>query len=184
MIAYLRGPVIALNFTSSIIDVSGVGYEVTLSHQAAASLSVGDEAEIFVAESIREDSYQLYGFVDPAQRQLYFQLNSVTGVGPKATMAILSDHSVEEIEQAIRAGSIGLFSSVSGVGRKTASRIILELKGKLELAPQKIASDDPAYQALISLGFSARQAAGVLKDLPSTMELNERVKIALKDLSK
>lgn len=170
--------------TQVIVDVHGVGYEVNLTKQASEVIQIDQTCALYIAESIHEDSYQLFGFVDVRQRGLYFQLNSVSGVGPKATMAILSNNSVEDIEQAILAGDITLFSNVSGIGRKTASRIVLELKGKLELAPQKTAADDPAYQALITLGFSARQAAAAIKDLPSDMGLDGKVRLALKALSK
>ncbi len=184
MIARLRGEVISKDFTTVIIDVAGVGYEIQLSRQAADVLGVGNTAELFIAENIREDSYNLFGFIDVKQRGLYYQLNSVSGVGPKATMAILSGNTVEDIEVAIIAGNVGLFSNVSGIGRKTASRIVLELKGKLELAPQKAAADDPVYQALISLGYSAKQASAAVKDLPTEGGLDTRLKYALKELAK
>ena len=184
MIARLRGEIVGKDFTTVILDVAGVGYEIQLSRQAADAMSVGSKAVLYIAENIREDSYNLFGFIDIRQRGLYYQLNSVSGVGPKATMAILSGNAVEDIEAAIVAGNVVLFSSVSGIGRKTASRIVLELKGKLELAPQKAAADYPAYQALISLGYSAKQAASAVKDLPAEGSLDIKVKQALKELAK
>lgn len=184
MIARLHGEIVGKDFTTVIVDVAGVGYEVQLSRQAADSLGVGKTATLYIAENIREDSHNLFGFIDIRQRGLYYQLNSVSGVGPKATMAILSGNTVEDIEAAIIAGNVGLFSNVSGIGRKTASRIVLELKGKLELAPQKAAADDPVYQALISLGYTAKQASSAVKDLPTEGELEQRLKHALKELAK
>lgn len=193
MIARLSGTIIAQQFQTVIVDVGGVGYEVVLSRQAADKFRQGAKAEIFIAESIREDSYTLYGFVDADQRALYYQLNSVSGVGPKAAMSIISDHSTREIETAIAAGDTAVFASVSGIGGKTASRIVLELRGKLELAGIAGAQDDPVFQALIKLGYSAKQAADAMKaikNLPadlsdlSNMSNEAKVKAALKELSK
>ena len=183
MIALLSGTITSKHFHTAIIDVGGVGYEVVLSQQAADQLREGEQATIFNAEAIREDSYTLYGFVDAAQRALYFQLNSVTGVGPKAALSIISGHNAVEIETAIAAGDTTVFSSVSGIGGKTASRIVLELRGKLELAGIAGAQDDPVYQALLNLGFSAKQAAESIRHLPSDLTTEAKVKAALKVLS-
>jgi len=184
MIARLSGTIIAQNFHTVIIDVGGVGYEVVLSQQAAERFHEGAAATIHIAEAIREDSYTLYGFVDAAQRALYFQLNSVSGVGPKAAMSIISGHSATEIEKAIAAGDTTVFSNVSGIGRKTASRIVLELRGKLELAGIAGAQEDPVYQALMNLGFSAKQSAEATKNLPPDLSVEAKVKAALKELSR
>ncbi len=184
MIARLSGTILSKNFSTVIIDVGNIGYEVQLTRQAADRVQEGDKAEVFIAENIREDSYQLYGFSDMNQRALYYQLTSVSGVGPKAAMAILSGHDSVEIETAISTGNTSLFSNVSGIGNKTASRIVLELRGKLELASQAKASEDPVYQALMSLGFSAKQAGEAIKNLPADMSTETKVKEALKVLAK
>ena len=99
-------------------------------------------------------------------------------------MSIISGHSTAEIEKAIAAGDISVFSSVSGIGRKTASRIVLELRGKLELTNITGAQEDPVYQALLNLGFSAKQSADAMKNLPSDLTTEQKVKAALKELSR
>lgn len=185
MIASLKGTVTAKDLGTITIDVHDVGYEVTPTLPAYSETKVGDKATFHIAEDIKEDSFTLYGFKTAEERNMYYQLTSVTGVGPKAAMAILSKHPVEEIEKAIVAGTIALFSNVSGIGKKTAGRIILELKGRLVAEPEKAqVINDPAYQALITLGYSAKQAGEAVKDLPTELSLNERVKRALQELAK
>ncbi len=185
MIAKISGTVSEKLTASIIVDVMGVGYEVFLTPRAYDATLLGEKAHWYIAEQIKEDEHTLYGFVHIAERQMYFQLNSVSGVGPKAAMAILSHHEVSDIQEGIIADNITLFSNVSGIGKKTAQRIILELKGKLVDAPEKKTTpDDPAYLALISLGYSAKDAVVALEGVDSHLETNERVKQALKGNSK
>lgn len=181
MIAKISGTVSEKLVTSVIVDVMGVGYEVFLTPRAFDTILPGEKANLYIAEQIKEDEHTLYGFIHLDERQMYFQLNSVSGVGPKAAMAILSHHQVDDIQDGIMTDNITIFSNVSGIGKKTAQRIILELKGKLVEAPEKKASpDDPAYLALLSLGYSAKDAAAALQNVETNLETNERVKQALK----
>lgn len=181
MIAKISGTVSEKLTTSIIVDVMGVGYEVFLNPRAYDAVLQDEKIELYIAEQIKEDEHTLYGFVQQAERQMYFQLNSVSGVGPKAAMAILSYHEVSDIQNGIVADNITIFSNVSGIGKKTAQRIILELKGKLVEAPEKKTSaDDPAYLALLSLGYNAKDAITALEGIDSNLETNERVKQALK----
>lgn len=185
MIASLHGIVREKLNVSYILDVAGVGYEIFPTSEDYFKIETDSELTVYVAESIKEDSYTLFGFSELDQRKMYFQLTSVSGVGPKAAMSILSKHSVEELEGAIMQGNITLFSNVSGIGKKTAQRIILDLKGKLVAVPDKVElSHDPAYQALMSLGYSAVQAREAVRDLPSDITLDAKVKLALKELAK
>ncbi|MBI2798532.1 Holliday junction branch migration protein RuvA [Candidatus Saccharibacteria bacterium] len=181
MIAKITGTVSELLTASAIVDVAGVGYEVFVTPTTHERISVNDQAVLYIAEQIKEDAHTLYGFLTLNERNMYYSLTSVTGVGPKAGVAILSHHSVEEIQSGILAGNISLFSNVSGIGKKTAQRIILELKGKLVEAPmQKANPDDPAHQALISLGFTAKDAMIALEHVDKKLDTNQRVKEALK----
>lgn len=185
MIASLHGIVREKFDTSYILEVGGIGYEIFPTAQEYFTLEAGQAVTVYIAESIKEDSYTLFGFSQLPARQAYFRLTSVSGVGPKAAMSILSKHSVEEVDTAIAQGNITLFSDVSGIGKKTAQRIILELKGKLVSAPnKKDLSADPAYQALLSLGFSAAQAGAAIKDLPTELGLDEKVRRALKEIGR
>ncbi len=181
MIAKISGTVTEKLSTSVIVDVAGVGYEVFLTPRAYDTVLQGNNAEIYIAEQIKEDEHTLYGFFQLSEREMYFQLNSVSGVGPKAAMAILSHYQVEDIQNGIVTDNITIFSNVSGIGKKTAQRIILELKGKLVEAPTKQAKpDDPAYLALISLGYTTKDAAAALDGVDTSLNTNDRVKQALK----
>lgn len=185
MIAYLKGQLQKLSGQSAIVLVNGVGYEVLLTPQAALQLAASDEVELYVAEHIKEDQYSLFGFQTAAERILYYQLTSVSGVGPKAAMAILSAHSVAEIEAAIANGDIALFAGVSGVGKKTAQRVILELKGKLDVEQiGKSSAADPVYQALIGLGFAPKQVEEMMRGLPAELSTEEKIKQALRGAKK
>ena len=184
MIALLRGTVLSRDMERIVLDVGGVGYEVIVTVQAAGQLTEGQSATLLIAENIKDDSYTLYGFIDSAQKTFYRQLLSVNGVGPKAAMTILSSHEVTDLLEAVRTGQPALFSSVSGVGSKTAQRIVLELKGKIDLSEQGSASNDSAHQALVSLGYSTQQAGQVLAKLDISLPVGERIKQALKELGK
>jgi Holliday junction DNA helicase RuvA len=182
MIARLTGKVLEKSPNNNIVvEVGGVGYELVVPGQFAAELQEGRSATFFVAEHIKEDQYTLIGFANEQARAMYYKLTSVNGVGPKAALAILSTHDVTEIQSAILEDQIGVFSSVSGIGRKTAQRIILELKGKLVASSeQEMSSKDQAYQALLSLGYSAKDAQSALKGIDTSLSTQERIKQALK----
>lgn len=185
MIAYLNGVVKSLEGDTVVIDVGGVGYEAHITPTAARQIAVGDKLELHIAEHIKEDHYSLFGFLTNLERATYGQLTSVSGVGPKAAMAVLAAHSSGEIDSAIIEGKIELFSTISGIGKKTAQRIILELQGKLVEAPTKASlADDAAYQALLSLGYQAAQARKMLAPIDINLPIDARVKAALQGKTK
>lgn len=186
MIAKITGTTEEFLTRSIIVDVSGVGYEIFITDAERESITIGEILCFYIAENIKEDEHTLYGFLDIAGRDMYYQLTSVNGVGPKAAMAILSAHNSTEIATAIVQDNITLFSAVSGIGKKTAQRIILDLKGKLvDNEAEIIQSDeDPAYQALLSLGYKPKDAQYALKDVASDLNTQERVKQALKGVTK
>lgn len=168
-----------------VLDVAGVGYGVTVTPQVMSQLAEGEEATLLIAENIKEDSYTLYGFLDPEQKQLYTKLLSVNGVGSKVAMAILASTETTNLVEAIRRGNVVVFSNVSGVGAKTAQRIVLELKGKIDLSGNgAAAAEDPAHQALVSLGYSAQQASEALRGIAPGMPTADKVKAALKGLKR
>ncbi len=182
MIAKITGTVQDFLPNSVIIDVGGIGYEVFITNSEKDIVVTNETQTFYIAENIKEDDHTLYGFLDLAGRSMYYQLNSVSGVGPKAAMSILATHTTDEIAQAILQDNISLFSAVSGIGKKTAQRIILDLKGKLvdEVETQVVDREDPAYQALLSLGYKSKDATNVLKNIPLDLSTQERVKQALK----
>jgi len=186
MIAKINGTITDVTSGGVIIDVSGIGYEVLLTDTHKKDSILNSSVSFYIAENIKEDEHTLYGFEDIDTRTLYYQLTSVSGVGPKAAMSILSAHSSSEVAEAIFRDNIGLFSSVSGIGKKTAQRIILDLKGKLVNTEEKtdVDSDDAAYKALISLGYRSADAKEALKEVSRELNTQERVKQALKGARK
>lgn len=186
MIAKINGTITDIISGGVIVDVSGIGYEVLLTDTHKDDIALNNEVSFYIAENIKEDEHTLYGFADIDTRTLYYQLTSVSGVGPKAAMSILSAHSSSEVAEAILRDNIGLFSSVSGIGKKTAQRIILDLKGKLVNAEEKtdFDSNDAAYKALMSLGYRSTDAKEALKDVAKDLNTQERVKQALKGVGK
>jgi Holliday junction DNA helicase RuvA len=185
MIARIKGVISEKLDSSVVIELNGIGYEILVPANTLLSVNEGDEHLLYIAENIKEDEYSLFGFPTRDARQIYYKLTSVNGVGPKAAMSILSAHSADDVQNAILSDDVNLFSSVSGIGKKTAQRIILDLKGKL-VEVEKIEADesDQAYQALISLGYSAKDAQTVLKDIDSNLSTQERIKLALKGAKK
>lgn len=185
MIARLKGVVATREHDRIVLDVHGVGYEIIMPTRNAASYGVGDEIEVQIAENIREDSYDLYGFELEADRRLYYKLVAISGVGAKMAHAIVSTYDAQTLTAIIDAEEIARLSQVSGVGRKTAQRIILELRGKLVASGESAAAmSDPAMQALLQLGYRADQAQAALKGVDTGLETGERVKQALREIGK
>ena len=185
MIARIKGEIAEKLDSSVVVDINGIGYEIFVPANYLLSINEKDVGVFYIAENIKEDEYSLFGFPTREARQIYYKLTSVNGVGPKAAMSILSAHSTEEVQKAILSDDVNLFSSVSGIGKKTAQRIILDLKGKL-VQVEKVEADesDQAYQALISLGYSSKDAQSVLKDIDSSLSTQVRIKLALKGSKK
>jgi Holliday junction DNA helicase RuvA len=186
MIAGLRGELQAIANNWAIVDVGGLSFQV---HMPASTLStlgaVGEEVELHTHLHLREDNATLYGFATPEELALFQTLTTVSGVGPKLALAMLSAMSVEKLTMAIASGSAELLAEMPGVGKKMASRLVLELKGKLAaggLAPAELAEENTdVLAALTSLGYSVREATRAIATLPQDQKLGleERVKLAL-----
>jgi len=195
VISRLRGRVIEKTPTSVVIDVGGVGYLVSVPLTAGASLR-DDEAELFIQTEVREDAFQLFGFLTREDRELFRILRDVQGIGPQTALAILSSVSPEEFCRAVREQNPARFLGIPRVGRKTAERILLELREKnLSFAgdapqPGSAAVESDHFQdavaALESLGYKPQEAARAVgeasKDEPGA-GLEELVRSALKRLS-
>lgn len=185
MIATVEGVVAEKLGDSLIIELSGLGYEVVVPVSDWGSAAVGKSAKFYIYDHIREDSHTLFGFSTQGAKQLFVKLLSVSGVGPKVAMQVMSAASLDRLQQAIAAGDADLFKGVSGVGKKTAERIMVELRGKVESGAGvgAASSGDPAYQALQGLGYTAVQAAEAVAKVPSEITNDqERIKAALKQL--
>jgi holliday junction DNA helicase RuvA len=190
MIATLQGIVIEQNNSGIVLLVGGVGYGVTLSMDDAALTPVGAEALLHIAENIKEDAYDLYGFIAQTKKELYRQLVSVNGVGPKAAMALLSVGSEQEIRQAIASGDTALLSRANGVGKKVAERVVVDLKSKVGLlegaqATAFLHSDpnadsDEAVQGLVALGYSLADAKSALATIDTSLSTELRIRHVLR----
>ena len=180
MIARLRGQAVARTTDGLVLDVNGVGYLV------AATPSVRSDGEVTVHTylHVREDALQLYGFADAAERELFVQLLSVNGVGPKVALAIVSGSPAAELRRAIVLEDIARFQAIPGIGKKTAERIVLELKeklaGDLDIVPVHTAGDATARDALVELGWTPVEAERALAETDPDAPPEERVRQALR----
>ena len=181
MIASVRGTVLAASETSAIIDVGGVGLEITVTPGRARQLQVGSEATLSTALIVREDDLALYGFSDAEERAVFDLLRGVTGVGPKSAMGVLAVMDPDEIATAVVAEDDAAFRRVSGIGPKTAKLIIVSLAGKMRAVTAgntaaqtgKTAVGDSVLIALVGLGWSERVAAQALEDAAAAAQGNE-----------
>ncbi|MCD8205995.1 MAG: Holliday junction branch migration protein RuvA [Clostridia bacterium] len=186
MIAYLRGEILSINDKSAIILAGDVGYEVFLSGSAARALSGKKEGAVYTYLSVREDEVSLYGFSSPEEKELFLKLISVQGVGPKLGVTILSQLDVEKLALAIARSDFGALTAVRGLGKKTAERIILELKEKISEMYAVTSSDgedasmtqttgyEDLVVALMSLGYTKAESSKAInraiQNGASTME--------------
>jgi holliday junction DNA helicase RuvA len=191
MIGKLTGTLGDKNPPQVLVDCNGVGYEVDVPMSTFYNLpSVGDKVTLLTHFVVREDAQILYGFASSSERAAFRQLIRISGVGPRTALAVLSGMSVADIAQAVTAQDAARLQKVPGIGKKTAERLLLELKGKigadLGLPAAAAGSDAQAdiLQALIALGYSDKEAAAALKSLPADVGVSEGIKQALKALSR
>lgn len=190
MIGRLHGKLLEKNPPQILIDVSGVGYEVDVPMSTFCNLpEVGGELTLYTHFVVREDAELLYGFATLAERAVFRALIKISGVGPKIALALLSGITVDQLKDAVDRGETGLLTKVPGIGKKTAERLVLELKGKLAgtgaataAVPTSGARADVAT-ALIALGYSEREAAAATKKLPEDCTVNDGLRLALKSLT-
>ena len=167
MIAHLRGRLLAKHPNQAIVETGGVGYEVTISVPTFSDLpGVGSEVALHIHTHVREDSIALYGFLRPAEKQLFEKLINVSGIGPKLAITILSGMVADEMVGAIRGNDIARLTRIPGIGRKTAERLVLELRDKLPAAtggevpaaPTMSAVEEDVLSALMNLGYQRAAA--------------------------
>ena len=188
MIGRLTGLLAEKSPPQLLIDVNGVGYEVDVPMSSFYNLpGLGERVTLLTHFIVREDAQILFGFLTHEERQTFRQLIKITGVGPRMALSLLSGLSVGELAQAVARQETGRLVKVPGIGKKTAERLLLELKGKLAdaiSAPASVANDAQAdiLQALIALGYGDREAAVALKSLPAGASVSDGIKLALKAL--
>ena len=196
MIYYVHGEVTVLEPGFAVIDCNGVGYGCAVTAYTAAQLKLGQKAKLYITEAIREDAFDLYGFVSREEQRCYQLLTSVNGVGPKAAMSILSSGGPQNFTLAVMTGDEKMLTAAQGIGKKIAQRIILELKdkvggGAMELdfstgpavtAPVSNNAAALANAALQELGYSPAEVATALKGAPADASTEELVRFALRNM--
>jgi holliday junction DNA helicase RuvA len=187
VISRLRGKAVAWDADGLVLDVNGVGYRLFATPAAMRKADGADEVVIETHLHVREDAMQLFGFADADERELFEQLLSVSGVGPKVALAIVSGYSPAELRRAIVREDDALFQTIPGIGKKTAQRVVLELKEKIAPlaaveAPHLGAGDGHivARDALVELGYSAAEAEQRLAAIDPDLPPAERVREALR----
>jgi Holliday junction DNA helicase RuvA len=190
MIGRLSGQLAEKSPPLVLIDVNGVGYEVDVPMSTFYSLpALGERVALLTHQVVREDAHQLFGFLTPSERATFRMLIKISGIGPRMALSILSGLSVTDLADAVSRQEGGRLQKVPGIGKKTAERLLLELKGKLgpdlssAAAPVNDAQSD-IVQALIALGYNEREAGATLKTLPADVGVSEGIKLALKALSR
>ena len=190
MIGKFTGTLGDKNPPQVLVECHGVGYEVQVPMSTFYNLpGKGEPVSLLTHFVVREDAQVLYGFETAAEREAFRQLIKISGVGPRTALSVLSGMSVGELAQAVTLQQVGRLVKVPGIGKKTAERLLLELKGKLGADighPASVASDAQAdiLQALVALGYSDKEAALSLKALPAAVGVSEGIKLALKALSR
>jgi Holliday junction DNA helicase RuvA len=191
MIAHISGSILDVRLNQLVIDVGGIGYQVTVAPELAADSRVGQSISLHTSLVVREDSWTLFGFSNADAKNLFEQLQSVTGIGPKVASALLAVYQPEELRSAIAAQDNAALERVPGIGKKVASRIILELKDKFGGGYRSKSSLSGPWRtqvigALTGLGYSAKEAESALDDVlsdfgrtPTEADLPEMLKLAL-----
>lgn len=195
MIATLTGKVSEKLFDEVVIDVNGVGYGAYVTQEDAVRLELDTEVKLYIYEHVREQAHDLFGFIEVDTQQLFEKLLEVSGVGPKMALSMLSIGQAKALKQAIASGDTSFIQQASGVGKRLAERVVVELKDKVGLlgvdlktagllSSNQTLQQDEAIQALTTLGFNSADAMQALKDVDTNLPLEERVRLALKQVSK
>jgi Holliday junction DNA helicase RuvA len=191
MIATLNGKVSEVLADQVVLDVSGVGYGLYVVAEDHGRLANGQSAKLYVYEHIREQAHDLFGFLSADTKSLFEQLLGVNGVGPKMALSVLSNGSASEVRRAIAGGDVKFMQRASGVGKRVAERIVVDLKDKVGLIGVDLSTtgmlqgegmlmQDEAVEALVALGYSAHDAAVALKHVDQELPVEARVTLALK----
>ena len=189
MFRYLKGFVTEKGDSFIVIDINGVGYKALTTLSTIAKTNIDEEYKIYCHLHVREDILDIFGFIEEQELEIFKKLIGISGVGPRSALSILNVASVKELIAAINSGKSDLLTKVSGIGRKTAERVVLELKDKLEDKTDnetlnRLESDVDVEEALESLGYNKRQAKEATQNLPQELEgFENRLKEALKHIS-
>jgi holliday junction DNA helicase ruvA len=188
MIAHISGKIVEKFAGSVIVDVAGVGYEVIVPSNEFERVILGDDIKFYTYHNITDRSQELFGFSSLAAKKLFELLITVQGIGPRAGVAIMSLGETEDVRNSIACEDVKFIQKASGVGKKSAERVILDLKDKVGMAISKpdgvgdsiILASDEALEALIALGFNLNDATKALEQIPRDLPTEERITLALK----
>ncbi|QWE06448.1 Holliday junction branch migration protein RuvA [Polynucleobacter sp. JS-JIR-5-A7] len=192
MIGRIQGILVSIHPPRLLVDCQGIGYEVDVPMSTLYQLpQAGQKITLLTHFQVREDAQQLFGFATETEREAFRQLIKISGVGSRTALAVLSGMSVNELAQAIALQEAGRLTQVPGIGKKTAERLCLELKGKLapDLGittgkPQVLDANSEVLQALLALGYSEKEALLALKQIPPDTSVSDGIRMGLKYLSK
>jgi holliday junction DNA helicase RuvA len=192
MIGYLTGKIISSKPTKMLLDVNGVGYLVNISINTFEQVTGKESASLFIYTSVKEDSISLFGFFSESEKEMFELLISITGIGPKLALSILSGIRVDELKHAIQSADVSRIVAVPGIGRKTAERLVLELKSKVDTIKGEekeisFSVKNEAVSALTTLGYNFKLAEKTIRDILNSepnVSLEELIKKALGDLNK
>ena len=194
MISRLTGKLVEKTPPQIVIDVNGVGYEADVSMQTFYNLPpLGETVQVFTQLVVREDAHLLFGFATTEERKTFRQLIKVSGIGAKTALGILSAMTADELAQAVAEEDVKRLSSAPGIGKKTAERMVLELRGKLIThtvtdglfaAPSENDETNDIVSTLLALGYNEREAKAAVKGIPKGTDVGEGVRLALKNLLK
>ena len=192
MIGRIQGILVSVHPPRLLVDCQGVGYEIDVPMSTLNQLpEINQKITLLTHFQVREDAQQLFGFATETEREAFRQLIKISGVGSRTALAVLSGMSVNELAQAIAMQEAGRLTQVPGIGKKTAERLCLELKGKLapDLGitggkPQAIEASSEVLQALLALGYSEKEAHLALKQIPPDTTVSDGIRMGLKYLSK
>jgi len=186
VIGRLRGTLAAKHPPQVLVECGGVAYELDVPMSTFYNLpAVGEAVTLHTQLVVREDAQTLYGFATLEERAAFRQLLKISGIGARTALAVLSGMSVAELAQAVALQEVGRLTKVPGIGKKTAERLLLELKGRLaDVRPAAAGAAGEVLDALLGLGYSEKEAAAALKGLPTGLPLAEGIRAALKALAK
>ena len=187
MIGSIRGKINLKTEKFVIVEASGVGYKISISPDVIAKVKTGAEALHWVHTHVREDMLDLYGFLDRAELEFFEMLIQISGIGPKGALTILGVASIETLRKAIGTGDISYLTKISGIGKKTAEKIVIELRDKMadgmnEKGDSSMQGELDALEALKSLGYSQNEARDALKKVSADLDTNKKIREALKIL--
>ena len=188
MIARITGTLVDRGLDAVVVDVGGVGYEIAVTPRTLSDLpGIGEEVVLHTHLHVREDQMALFGFDTMADKDLFSILLGVSGVGPKVAMAILGTLTYERLRVAVASDDVATLTDVPGIGKRSAQKLLLELKPKLDVADAEIASSGPlaeVREALATLGYAPEEIRGTLAGMTADQSVEEMLRLALRELGK